>query len=134
MIPEIIITTILFFLSVSLSFISVDIAAISSIYLALRFGVIYGIFLSFSKPVAGLIRRKIDHRTIIHLVGILVVISVGTLVHLDSLFYPVLLFLSYLLITFPVIQYLGGDLFRGMLYNFKDFIIAIIFLWLARMV
>ncbi len=132
MIVESIITIILAVLAIALSFLSIDIIAIAGIYTALSYGVLYGVFLVVaSKLISGGLRKKIDHRTLIHIIGVIIVISIGSLLPFSYLWwYPMALFLCYIMITFPVIQYMGGDFFKGMLYNAKDILTAIIFLWL----
>jgi hypothetical protein len=136
MLFSIILTLGLIVLSILLTFLYIDIVAIAGIYLALMHGFLYGIILVISsKLISGFLRKKLDHRTLIHLIGIVLVISIGTLLPFSHIYYyPIILFLVYTAITFPVIQYMKGDLFKGILFSIKDIISALVFLWLLKLI
>ena len=123
----------IFIISFFLSFIKIDIIPISSIIIGLEFNYIIGMILGIvSKLLSGLLRKRIDHRTYIHIGGIILFVSIGTLLPFSFNLYPIVLLFIYMIITFPIIQYFGGDVFRGILFNIKDLIASTLFLYLLQ--
>lgn len=120
-------TIFLFGITFSLMFLQVDFTAMATALAILHYGLFPGIFVGIiAKIAASLIRAHFDHRTIVHVIGLCAVIVACMIFRKgDDFIYPAIMFFIYTLITFPLVQFLGGNMFKGALFTLKDFIAGI---------
>ena len=124
---------ILFFFSLLLPFAKIDIVAVCTAIATLKFGIIPGIIVGSSKILSGIIRAHLDYRTFIHSIGLILLILICFFFPFQNYFlYPLILFGLYSLITFPLVQFFGGNLFKGIIFTTKDLLASIIFLTLLN--
>ncbi|MDD9952968.1 MAG: hypothetical protein OXR66_01375 [Candidatus Woesearchaeota archaeon] len=124
-----------FIIAVGLSFVKVDVVPIASVIVGIHFGSFVGVLFGIiTKIVNSILRKQFDHRTLVHIAGIIFLVKITASVGMTLTMGPLLgAILAYIIITFIVIQLFGGDFLKGLLFAARDIVVTIVFIKLLQL-